>query len=1772
MYEKIAANIKKDFKVGIQDIAEGFQTAGLVAEQSGLKAEEFAGSIAKVAEVTRMDGSQIGNAMKTILARTSRSKEADPDTSAKDRSKAAESLKDVGINVFDINGNYQDFGTTLDQLSEKWDTLSDAQRANIAESMAGVKNLQVMNAMMETWGEAKDLARQVEEDPDFFLDVQEKSMDSLQSKMDTFKANIQDFWHNFLDTGFIGGAISTINELLEALNKLISTINSIPVVGKGLGYGLLGITALSTPTFLSKLTEKRNKIKEIRTPGLFEGVGGAFAETMGEMSRMGLKDSNSSIWEVFKKGAAIDKNKQMPIDQYVKQANMETRSLARDLQFIKDTQANPINDYVSKAKANPSGNSLKKDLDFIKTIKNEALNTGVGLTSGLKNIWNSLTPTAKFLTGFSVGTTLIAGAVKLFDTLVDSSDEIHEKAEIEVQDRKKSIESYKQAQDVVKNYSELEELSKGVDTRTGENISLSEESFKRYHELTNQIAENFPSLVSGFDAESNAILKSSVSVRTLNEELKKMNELNLADNISKSNIYQNDLKTLSSKRGWFTEFKDGGWDKLLALLHIDNAELGKSINYEDAFNTLGSMIGKSKSEVTSIFDSQDDYMKSYLKGLGIDKNSIYNDFKEISGVIESEYNRVESKLTTTINPLKQVMKDQLSFSNLDGELDSKTMGEINSFIDKIDISQMLDLQDKGVLPERYAKNIYSAFMDNPDLKIHLSNLFELDDDSTISDMKNAIKNDVSALDDALKNDSAAEIKLRFGLDKSDELFKQFDDTTQMIFSRYKNDFVEIPKKIKEEASNKTDKKDSKEIWGGLLKDKNLTAEGLMNLISSNLSNYKDQKSDKEKQEQENKTKQQEEKSKADVELDKALNDLLNKDLDESTRFRLESLKNQSNPLNDLLNEYLESSKKLEEEKLKKQPDYLKKMLGDDFKKMSEIGLAESLKNQSNPLNDLLKGEYNKFNKSSHESLKDYPNPLKNWESRDYYYEETLKKLKLEEKEQYGGYLNHLEKRYEAEKKLYDSDKKENKSKKPKEKHKVKKDDTAKSIEKISKDLEKAGVNTTSELSKIPELLSKYGNYDKFLENLKFDLFNVDEYQSVLDNLRANLELIEETLKNVGEAFDDSVDSSGMAKQSIDNIVSAYGSLNSFDYDKLFESTAMGVRINTEELHRLNAEYEKGQSKKYEDELKNLETQYQRTCQEISNTKDKGTELNSLLSKRDGIKTHIDSLQELMSMYDGLTNKVAAWERANKSAERGDLYDKIQSSGLKDAKERYDKGEVSTEKFRSFVDMMTHDDMSNASVDKIVAAYESGIVTIKSWFTEEPGQGLSKFLTDLHAVNSELAYIDDQGHWQINADVEEMAKGLDISQSMVTVLLDKLSDMGFSINFKEFDEHLSSLKDSAEQAMSALDKPIDGLNLNVDSIEDIDKQLNLLDKSISEAGKNSDLKKNLETIKSYLEALKGEKINNLFDPSTEEGIKNLNKELDVFNEKTKAGIEINWENQDPESIAQQLREIGKEVSKLDYKDGHIDMEAEGAVEALHLIDALQQRYRELKKDSISDFIDVETLDATTRQAVGAFDRLWEAKVRFDEVDFKKKLGFEIDETQVISDLNAAIAEITNGENETLKTVLINAGVELDSNATPEEIAAQIGTVGIPAILEALGIEGIGEDGQVNVHVKKDEWEAFKEDVALPRNVEVGVTAPNAQNVKIALDDAAKDRNSTIHVYTVKHEAPGNGGMIVSGPGQANGTANVRGTAFAKGNWGAKKSSTSLVGELGKELVN
>lgn len=133
---------------------------------------------------------------------------------------------------------------------------------------------------------------------------------------------------------------------------------------------------------------------------------------------------------------------------------------------------------------------------FGTTFKNSLKDVARGLLGGIANAGINM---------------LISSAITLALTALDNWIHAEEKAIEAGQKAGQTIDDisskYKEQASIVDEAKEsYANYAKGVNQLTNENVSLSEEDYQSYLDMSNQLAETFPSLVSGYDSAGNAML------------------------------------------------------------------------------------------------------------------------------------------------------------------------------------------------------------------------------------------------------------------------------------------------------------------------------------------------------------------------------------------------------------------------------------------------------------------------------------------------------------------------------------------------------------------------------------------------------------------------------------------------------------------------------------------------------------------------------------------------------------------------------------------------------------------------------------------------------------------------------------------------------------------------------------------------------------------------------------------------------------------------------------------------------------------------------------------------------------------------------------------------------------------------------------------------------------------------------------------------------------------------------------------------------------------
>jgi TP901 family phage tail tape measure protein len=134
LVSKFAA-VDVQFAVSAEDFAAAISRTGQAAKSAGVDIDELIGIVTSAQQQTARGGAVIGNALKTIFTKTGRT-----DT--------LNQLENLGIAVRDLEGNTIGAKRILTDLANTFDILSEAQKAQITQTMGGLFHINILKAVL----------------------------------------------------------------------------------------------------------------------------------------------------------------------------------------------------------------------------------------------------------------------------------------------------------------------------------------------------------------------------------------------------------------------------------------------------------------------------------------------------------------------------------------------------------------------------------------------------------------------------------------------------------------------------------------------------------------------------------------------------------------------------------------------------------------------------------------------------------------------------------------------------------------------------------------------------------------------------------------------------------------------------------------------------------------------------------------------------------------------------------------------------------------------------------------------------------------------------------------------------------------------------------------------------------------------------------------------------------------------------------------------------------------------------------------------------------------------------------------------------------------------------------------------------------------------------------------------------------------------------------------------------------------------------------------
>ena len=224
-------------KTTTNDMLQAISRTGGVWREMGGGLEELAASVAVVQQATSRTGPEIGNAFKTIASRLL------------DAKTQADLFKKAGIDVEDVAGSIKPIGDVLSELVVKFQTMSEAERAQLTTQMAGIRQRNILQAQLDNYFQIQaQVIRQYAE-----TGSAEKEnamvMETLTKKLESLMASFTNFAQTVGDS-VLGGALK---KLVGVLTTTVSALTSMGTIGVVL-VGSLAAYAVSVVYAATKTT------------------------------------------------------------------------------------------------------------------------------------------------------------------------------------------------------------------------------------------------------------------------------------------------------------------------------------------------------------------------------------------------------------------------------------------------------------------------------------------------------------------------------------------------------------------------------------------------------------------------------------------------------------------------------------------------------------------------------------------------------------------------------------------------------------------------------------------------------------------------------------------------------------------------------------------------------------------------------------------------------------------------------------------------------------------------------------------------------------------------------------------------------------------------------------------------------------------------------------------------------------------------------------------------------------------------------------------------------------------------------------------------------------------------------------------------------------------------------------------------------------------------------------------------------------------------------
>lgn len=238
------------------DIATALSYVASVAKNAGMSLDETSAAITTIIDATQQDASSVGNALKTMVSRYGNVKagafsrmNAGEDTGEDGTINDVERvLKVLGINIRSTSSDMRDLSDVLDEISQKWSTMSDVEKNAVSNALAGTRQRNMFLSLMDNYDTYKQALKD-EENSEGTSDIKmDKQLSHFEAAQKQLQASIEDLTLTLNQSGLLTGIYVFLSKVFDTAEYWFPAIVSLaqffvtkwPDLLKGVQLPLIG--------------------------------------------------------------------------------------------------------------------------------------------------------------------------------------------------------------------------------------------------------------------------------------------------------------------------------------------------------------------------------------------------------------------------------------------------------------------------------------------------------------------------------------------------------------------------------------------------------------------------------------------------------------------------------------------------------------------------------------------------------------------------------------------------------------------------------------------------------------------------------------------------------------------------------------------------------------------------------------------------------------------------------------------------------------------------------------------------------------------------------------------------------------------------------------------------------------------------------------------------------------------------------------------------------------------------------------------------------------------------------------------------------------------------------------------------------------------------------------------------------------------------------------------------------------------------------------------